>query len=206
MKKTILILLLVALAMGGYWYYRKLSTGPEYSLMQAYKAVHDHDAAAFERYVDVSSVTGRLVDQVADQSASLGVLAPGGFAMKGALRLLKPQLAQAARQEVKRYVETGSATAAAEAAPGRLVNVSILGLADKVVGKGSAFKGVKYSREEGDQAFIGLEFTQPRYDTTLVLEVKMQDRGDHWQATEITNTGEILQHVARMEKQYLLGR
>lgn len=206
MKKTVLILLLVALALGGYWYYRKLSTGPEYSLMQAYKAVTDHDAAAFERYVDVTSVTGSLVDQIASQGSALGVLNPGGMAMKGALRLLKPQLTEAARQEVKRYVETGSATAATEAAPKRLVNVSILGLADKVVGQGSSFKGVKYSREEGEQAFIGLEFTQPRYDTTLVLEVKMQDRGDHWQATEITNTGEILRHVARMEKQHLLGQ
>ncbi|MDU0372183.1 hypothetical protein ACFPAF_17400 [Hymenobacter endophyticus] len=206
MKKTILILLLAALAVGGYWYYRKLSTGPEYSLMQAYKAVTDHDAAAFERYVDVTSVTGSLVDQVAGQSSALGLLNPGGIAMKGALRLLKPQLAQAARQEVKRYVETGSATAATEATPKRLGNVSILGLADKVVGQGSSFKGVKYSREEGEQAFIGLEFTQPRYDTTVVLEVKMQDRGDHWQATEITNTGEILRHVARMEKQHLLGQ
>lgn len=206
MKKTVLILLLVALALGGYWYYRKLSTGPEYSLMQAYKAVTDHDAAAFERYVDVTSVTGSLVDQIASQESALGVLNPGGMAMKGALRLLKPQLTEAARQEVKRYVETGSATAATEAAPKRLVNVSILGLADKVVGQGSSFKGVKYSREEGEQAFIGLEFTQPRYDTTLVLEVKMQDRGDHWQATEITNTGEILRHVARMEKQHLLGQ
>ena len=206
MKKTVLILLLVALALGGYWYYRKLSTGPEYSLMQAYKAVTDHDAAAFERYVDVTSVTGSLVDQIAGQSSALGLLNPGGIAMKGALRLLKPQLTEAARQEVKRYVETGSATAATEATPKRLVNVSILGLADKVVGQGSSFKGVKYSREEGEQAFIGLEFTQPRYDTTLVLEVKMQDRGDHWQATEITNTGEILRHVARMEKQHLLGQ
>ncbi|WP_170172630.1 DUF2939 domain-containing protein [Hymenobacter rigui] len=206
MKRIVLLIALLALAGGGYLYYRHLSTGPEYSLMQAYKAVTDHDAAAFERYVDVSSVTGSLVDQVAAQSSALGVLNPGGFAMKGALRLLKPQLAQAARQEVKRYVETGSPQAAAEAADKRPMNVSILGLADKVVGKGSTFKGVKYSREEGEQAFIGLEFTQPRYDTTVVVEVKMQDRGDHWQATEISNTGDILKHVARMEKQHLLGR
>ena len=52
---------------------------------------------------------------------------------------------------------------------------------------------------------MGLEFTQPRYDTTLVLEVKMLDQGGHWQATEITNTGAILQHVARMEKRRLVG-
>lgn len=205
MKKALLVLLLVGLALGGFFYYRQLSTGPAYSLMQAAKAVNDHDPAAFERYVDVSSVTNNLVDDVTEQSSVLGLLNPGGFAMKGTLRLLKPQLAQAARQEVQRYVETGSVEAAAAAAPKKLVNVSLMGLAGKVVGNDSQFKGIKYTREEGEQALVGLEFTQPRYDTTLVLEVKMLNKGDYWQATEITNTTDILKHVARMEKQHLLG-
>lgn len=204
MKKAILALLLVSLTLGGYLYYRQLSTGPEYSLMQAAKAVHDHDPAAFERYVDVSSVTNSLVDDVTEQSSVLGLLNSGGFAMKGALRLLKPQLAKAARQEVQRYVETGSVEAAASV-PKPIGNVSLLGLAGKVVSKDSQFKGIKYTKEEGEQALVGLEFTQPRYDTTLVLEVKMLNKGDYWQATEITNTADILKHVTRMEKQHLLG-
>ncbi|GAB3301662.1 hypothetical protein [Hymenobacter tenuis] len=206
MKKTILALLLLGLALAGYLYYRKLSTGPEYSLLQAAKAVKDHDAATFERYVDVSSVTRNLVDQVIEQEAVLGSLDLGGLALKGTLALLKPQIAQAARAEVRRYVETGSAEAAVAAAPNNLLGVSVLGLAGKVVSSDSKFKGLKYTREEGEQAFIGLEFTQPRYDTTLVLEVKMRNQGDHWQATEITNTAEILKHVTRLEKRRLTGR
>ncbi|RPD49271.1 DUF2939 domain-containing protein [Hymenobacter sediminis] len=203
--KKVLLTLLIGLALGGYLYYRQLSTGPEYSLMQAAKAVHDHDPAAFERYVDVSSVTNSLVDDVTEQSSMLGMLNPGGFAMKGALRLLKPQIAKAARQEVQRYVETGSVEAAVADASKQVVNVSLLGLAGKVVSKDSQFKGIKYTKEEGEQALVGLEFTQPRYDTTLVLEVKMLNKGDYWQATEITNTTDILKHVTRMEKQHLLG-
>ncbi|GAB2797178.1 hypothetical protein HNQ93_003974 [Hymenobacter luteus] len=204
MKKMIIALLLLGIAVGGYLYYRHISTGPEYSLMQAAKAVHDRDPAAFERYVDVSSVTSSLVDDITEQGSVLGMLNPGGFALKGALRLLKPQLAQAARQEVQRYVETGSVEAAASV-PKPIGNVSLLGLAGKVVSKDSQFKGIKYTKEEGEQALVGLEFTQPRYDTTLVLEVKMLNKGDYWQATEITNTAAILQHVTRMEKQHLLG-
>ncbi|UPL49092.1 DUF2939 domain-containing protein [Hymenobacter sublimis] len=204
MKKTILSLLLIGLAIGAYLYYKNLTTGPEYSLLQAAKAVQDHNPAAFERYVDVSSVTSNLVDQVTAQSSVLGMLNPGGLAMKGALRLLKPQLAQAARQEVQRYVETGSVEAVA-AAP-KPMGVSVLGVVGKVVGPDTKFKGVKYTHEEGEQALVGLEFTQPRYDTTLVLEVKMRDQGDHWQATEITNTADILKQVARLEKQRLVGK
>ena len=155
MKKTILLVLLV-LAVGGYLYYRQLRTGPEYSLMQAYKAVTDHDVATFERYVDINSVTGNLVDQVAEQGTALGGLNPGGLAMTGALQLFKPQLARTARAQVKRYVETGSAQAAAEAGSAGPLNGSVLGLAGKVVGEGSRFKGIKYIRKEGEQAFVGL--------------------------------------------------
>ena len=206
MKKTILLVLLAVLAIGGYLYYRQLRTGPEYSLMQAYKAMTDHDVAAFERYVDVNSVTGNLVDEVAEQGTALTAVGAGGLAITGALHLLKPQLARTAREQVRRYVETGSAQAAAEAGPAGPLNVSVLGLAGKVVGEGSRFKGIKYTRQEGEQAFVGLEFTQPRYDTTLVLEVRMRNQGDYWQATAISNSRALIRQVARLEKQHLLGR
>lgn len=206
MKKTILLVLLALLAIGGYLYYRQLRTSPEYSLMQAYKAVTDHDVAAFERYVDISSVTGSLVDEVAEQGAALGGLDAKGIALTGALQLFKPQLARTAREQVRRYVETGSAQAAAEAGSSGPLNVSVLGLAGKVVGEGSRFKGIKYTRQQGDQAFVGLEFTQPRYDTTLVLEVAMRNQGAYWQATAISNSGALIRQVTRLEKQHLLGR
>ncbi|PJJ48350.1 DUF2939 domain-containing protein [Hymenobacter chitinivorans] len=206
MKKIVLLLLLAALGVGGYLYYRSLTTGPEYSLMQAAKATQDHDMAAFERYVDVNSVTGSLVDQVTSQSSALGLLNPGSFAFKGALRLLKPQLAKAAHKEVQNYVESGSLEAAAAAQPDRLVKVSLAGLASKVVSNDSQFKDIKYVNEQGDKALVGIEITQPKYDTTMVIEVKMQDKGDYWQVKEITNTGELLKHVARLEKDRLLKR
>ncbi len=205
MKRLLLFIVLLALGAGGYYYYRSLKQGPEYALLQAAKATKDHNMATFERYVDVNSVTGHLVDQLTNQSSVLGLLNPGGMAFKGALRLLKPQLSKAAHQEVQRYVETGSVEAAAEAAPAGLGRLSLLGLAGKVVSPESSFKGVKYTRQEGEQAFMGLEFTQPKFDTTMVLEVKLLHRGDHWQLTEITNTSDLLQGVARLEKRRLLG-
>ncbi|OON70954.1 hypothetical protein B0919_02835 [Hymenobacter sp. CRA2] len=201
-----MILVLVVLVVGGYLYYRDLTTGPKFALGQAAKAVHDHDVSSFEKYVDVESVTGSLVDQVADQGKALGMMLPGGgLVAKGMLGLAKPQLAKAARKEVQRFVETGSLEAAAESQPQRLVKVSLAGLASKVISPESSFKGVKYVNEQGEQALVGLEFTQPKFDTTMVLEVKMRDRGEYWQVTEITNLGQTLAHVARMEKQRLLG-
>jgi hypothetical protein len=207
MKKLLLLIVLLALVAGGYYYYRNLKSGPSGALVAAAAAVQTHDMATFEKYVDVNSVTTHLVDDVAQQGSMLTSLLPGGsLVMGGAMRLIKPTLAKAAHKEVQRYVETGSLEAAAEAAPKRLVNVSLTGLASKVVSPESEFKGVKYTREEGDNAFVGLEVTQPKYDTTMVVEVKMRRQGDHWQMTQITNSGELLRGVARLEKRRLLNQ
>jgi hypothetical protein len=206
MKKLLLFVLLLALAGGGYYYYRTLKGGPKGSLVAAAAAVQTHDMANFEKYVDVNSVTSHLVDDVTQQGSALTSLMPGGsLLMGGAMKMLKPALAKAAHNEVQRYVETGSLEAAQAAAPKRLVNVSLTGLASKVVSPDSEFKGVKYTREEGDNAFVGLEVTQPRYDTTMVVEVKMRRLGDHWQMTQITNSAELLRGAARLEKKRLLN-
>jgi hypothetical protein len=206
MKRFLLLVLLLALIGGGYYYYNSLKKGPEYALLQAAAATQTHDVTAFERYVDVDALTGHLVDDVANHSGVLSALVPGGgLALRGGLRLLKPQLAKAAHNEVQRYVETGSIEAAQAAAPKHLVNLSFLGLVGRVVSPDSKFKGVKYSTDKGNEALVGLEFTQPRYDTTMVVEVKLLKQADgHWQAKEITNTTDLLQGVARLEKSRLL--
>lgn len=205
MKKLLLFIVVAALAASAYYYAKSKKNGPTGALVQAAAAVQTHDVAAFEKFVDVGSVTSHLVDDVASQGSALTALVPGGgLLMGGALRLLKPALANAARTEVQRYVETASLEAAAEAVPKRGMDLSVLGLVGKVVGPGSKFKGIKYATEQGEQALVGIEFTQPRYDTTAVVEVKMRHLGDHWQLTEITNTGELLRRAARLEKRQTL--
>ncbi|UOR04843.1 DUF2939 domain-containing protein [Hymenobacter aerilatus] len=207
MKKAFLLVTLLSVLIGGYWYYRTTAAGPKYSLLKAAAAVQSHDVAAFEQYVDVESIASDIVDQVTTQRTTLKLLNPGGVAFMSSLRLLKPQLAAAAREEVQRYVETGSVEAATAAQSKRPLNVSILGLAGKMVSPDSKFKDVKYVKEESsEQALVGLEFTQPAYDTTLVLELKMIKRDDHWQVTQVTNTDELIRHVARLEKQRMLRK
>ncbi|UYZ58397.1 DUF2939 domain-containing protein [Hymenobacter latericus] len=208
MKRILVLLLLVVLAVGGYWYYRTVAAGPKFALAKAAKAVHDHDVASFEKYVDIQSVASSLVDQVAEQDQLLGLLNAnsGGLLMRGALNLAKPQLASVARKEVQHYVATGSFDANANNEFERIVKFSLAGLASRIVSPESSFKGVKYLKEQGELALVGLEFTQPKLDTTLVLELQMRDRGDYWQVTEITNLGEVLRQAARLEKQRVFGR
>jgi hypothetical protein len=202
MKKILLIVLVIGL-LGGYLYYRSFLTGPKYSLLQAKEAAQSHNMAEFEKYVNVESLTGSLVDQITAQRSLISKFIPGlGFA-KGAMDFLKPQLAKAARNEVQNYVETGNMNVNIA---GKKPLISLAAIAGAIISDSSKFKGIDYVKEEGDQALVGLKYTQPRYDTTMVLEIKMLDKGDYWQATELTNVGELMKHVMRMEKHRLLNR
>jgi hypothetical protein len=167
--------------------------------------MEDHDMAAFEKYVNVQTVTGSLIDHLAEQRGLIGSLNPASGVIRQALRYMKPQLTQVARKEIEKYVATGDFKKDPEA-PKKKVDISLSGLWHKVVSDSAAFKGVKYVKEEGEMALVGVEFTQPRYDTTMVLELKMHDQGDYWQVVELTNTGELLKHTARLQKQKLAQR
>jgi hypothetical protein len=193
--------LLMALAAGGYYYFYHLRNTPVAALMQAVRATQTHDVATFDRFVDVEALTEGIVDEVVSQGPLLETLVPGGgLALRSSLGLLKPQLAKAAHAEVERFVETGSLEAAA--APRQLFNVSLLGLLGRVVGPGSTFKGIKYTNTTGDAAHVGIEFSQPQSDSTLVADVALQRQPDgHWQVKRLTNLGTLLQRTIRLGKQ-----
>jgi hypothetical protein len=203
--KKILLLVLVVVAVGGYLYYQNFTSSPKYSLLQAHEAMEDHDMAAFEKYVDIPSVTGSLIDQLAEQRGLIGSLNPASGVIRQALRYMKPQLTQVARKEIEKYVATGDFKKD-PAAPKKKVDISLSGLWHKVVSDSATFKGIQYVKEEGETALVGVEFTQPRYDTTMVVEIKMRDKGEYWQITELTNTGDLLKHTSRLQKQKLAGK
>ena len=200
MKKKFLLLIL--LAVGGFAYYRYYTTTPKYSLLRAAAAVRAHDAPGFNTYVDVESVAGDLLTQVGESSGLLGKLNSGSLLLKGLSAALKPALAAQAKKQVDAYITTGSVAQAQQAGGS---SFSLAGLVGKIVSDSSEFKGVAYETTlPGGMAEVGLEFTQPRYDTTLLVKLRLADLGDHWQVKEITNAGEIIGHIGQMEKRRLL--
>jgi hypothetical protein len=197
-------LLVVLLAVAGFAWYRYFTTTPKYSLLQAYAAVEAHDTGAFDKYVDVESVAGHLLEEVGKQRSLLSLVNPGSWVVKGLSAALKPALAAGAKKQVDTFVKTGSIAEARKAGGGKFSLAALMG---KIVSDSSEFKGVAYETTmPNGTAEVGLEFTQPRYDTTLVVRVVMADKGDYWQVKQIANSGEILQHVSRLEKQRLLGK
>ena len=140
MKKIVLFVIAVVLA-GGYWYYQNFKSSPKYSLLQAHEALQEHDMTSFEKYVDLQSVSGNLIDQLAQQQGLIGALNPASGVLKQALRYMKPQLSQVARNEVQKYVETGDFKKD-PTAPKKKVDISLSGLWHQVVSDSATFGGV----------------------------------------------------------------
>src|SRR5688572_10269934 len=153
MKRFVFIILAIAL-IGGFLYYRSFISGPKYSLLQAKEAAQNHNVEAFEKYVDVESLTGSLIDQAMQQSSLISQFMPGFGIAKSSLNYLKPQLIKAARQEVRQYIETGNIKGGLnEHNP----FISIAAIGGAIIGEGSEFKQVAYVKEEDNHAFVGLE-------------------------------------------------
>ncbi len=202
MKKLFLLLALVAIS--GFAYYHYYTTTPTYSLLRASAAVLAHDPAAFNHYIDVESVAGSLVEEVAQQDGPLGGRSVGSLLTSGLGAALKTVLAAEARREVNEYIETGSVRRARTEGSG---GFSLAAMVGAIISDSAEFKGVAYEKTQaGGMAEVGLEFTQPRYDTTVLVKLRLADRGDHWQVKKIANVGEIIANVALLEKRRLISR
>lgn len=198
---TIVIILIVALVS---ILYRQHTLSPEYSLWQAKKAVEQHDVISFEKYVDVEGVSNSLIDQVISmrkeetqpqhESEQLGE-----SIAKGLVMLLKPHLSKMASEQMVKYVETGKFEEVEKSPQSGEPNISLSSIWEKSGKEENAFKGVEYVKKEGKIAYIGLKFFQKNYNTSLILVLKMRDKGGYWQVAEINNFADFMKKLDDLE-------
>jgi len=203
MKKFLTIAIVVTAVVGGiiYWQYTRT---PKYSLWQAKKAIEQHDLASFEKYVDVEGVVNSLIDQILeisteetkpqDEWEQLGETIGEGLIM-----LLKPQLTKILKQQIAEYVETGKFEEEKKGRESEELEISLSELWNKAGGRKSVFRGISYVTKEGKIAYVGLEFFQEKYDTSLILDLKMRDRGGYWQVAELINFLEFMRKLDDLE-------
>jgi len=159
--------LLLAALVG--WYY--LMGTPQYSLSRFAAAIHAHDAATAERFVDVDRVAQAASDVIVAEylrenpKAGQALEALGqGAARSVAGQALKPLVAARVRGEIRKMAESGGQ------GPGVLV------LPAGIV---SAFSGLAVARDAAD---AWVTYTDPRRGQTRFRMSRQPDRS--WRITE----------------------
>lgn len=208
-KSSILAAAIVVVIVAGgilYFWYTRL---PEYSLWQARKAFERHDLSSFEKYVDIDSVSGSLIDQMLEVVDSKmdpqdGWVELGKALGKGLVTLAKPQLVQFTSQEIVSLVEKGrpeQQKATGKPASGGL---SLSGIWRKTGGgQQCRFQGLEDARREGSLAFVGMKLLFQKYDAPLVLELKLRERAGYWQVAGLTNFSDFVRKLDELEKRHL---
>lgn len=90
-----------------YWYW---TTTPTYALSQIVGAVRNRDTETFEKYVDVESIAYRAIDDVlhgpAREAGMFGKF--DSMIGVGIIGLFKPEIAEIARNQVLKFIESGA--------------------------------------------------------------------------------------------------
>jgi len=205
MKKLVvglIVAFLIILSAGGvyYWQYTK---SPKYSLLQAKNAFEQHDLNNFEKYVDVEGVTNSLIDQLLEISTEKEQPRDeweqlGETLDKGLVALLKPQLSKLARQQIAKLVETGKLEEQ-QRTKSEEPDFPLSDIWNKVGGEKARFQGIEYIKKEGKIAYIGLKFFHKVYNTELILQLKMRDKGGYWQVAELSNFADYMKKLDELE-------
>lgn len=206
MKKLVVGLVVsffIILFTGGiyYWQYTK---SPKYSLLQAKNAFEQHDLNNFEKYVDVEGVTNSLIDQLLEISTEKEQPKDeweqlGESLGKGLVILLKPQLSKLARQQIAKLVETGKLEGEQQRTKSEEPDFSLSDIWNKAGGGKAGFQGIEYIKKEGKIAYVGLQFFYKEYNTELILELKMRDKGGYWQVAEWSNFTDYMKKLDELE-------
>jgi len=207
MKKSVGVILLGIIIIGGtiaYWQWTKT---PKYSLNQIINSVEDRDVTTFQKHVDVNSVASRLVDDLSGQifSESNDELGEFGSAMgEGLMQLIKPRLVALIEEQTLRYVERGTLwDSDFELESDGDQDLKVDNITDGIGLEQENYQDVDYVRKDGKTAYVGLKFQHGEFDESITLEIMMRDLGGYWQVAELSNMKDIIEKINRLETEQL---
>lgn len=109
-----------------YWYW---TTTPTYALSQIVAAIKNKDSETFEKYVDIESIAFRAIDDVlhgpARESGMLGNF--DSMIGVGIIGIFKPEIAEIAKTQVLKFIESGALVNAINEGKKQLANNSAAG-------------------------------------------------------------------------------
>ncbi len=81
-----------------------------------------------------------------------------------------------------------------------LSDLSMKGVTGKLGFSKQAFKKIAFVRVRKNDATIGVKLFNKRYDTDMLLELRMEKKGDHWQLVEVSNFASFVYLIIAYEQ------
>ena len=205
-KKTGIIAAIVAIVLllggiAGYMYYKRT---PTYTFNLIKTSVEKHDWDTFSKHVDTKNVISTSYDAFLESAMESedDVDEDMKGMVSGFAKLLKPGIVEALNDEVEQWVKTGEKKEPEKKA-GSKDEQNAQNAAENMTKETgfdtSSFKGVTYTKDDGDFSLVGItiEDSQLKKDFTLELKMRQLDDGT-WQILEISNLKEYLLEMGEL--------
>ena len=192
MKRIVLLVLLLAVIGGGYWYYQHAKTSPEASLLQIREALEVRDTQKLQKYVDFKRTSASIVDE--SQNMVVDFLPE---ALRGPANLIRQGLklrrsaTTAVRQELVKGLETATNQKVPEISD-LVKHLPVSKLINEKTLPKLAFEKVDYVNRDDSVAIVGLTVRPAGQSESMVVELRMIDKGDYWQVVGVPNFKEVL--------------
>lgn len=194
MRKFLIIspLLILMAAIAYFMIYKQM---PQYALQQVEKATVKRDQALFEKYVDVEAISESLAKQFVVYASRNKNAQIAGKDPENIARNYSPELNTAFKTIVVDYIQNGKY----QAGTANVINTHsspedmLMQLQDYVVNR-LQFAGFSTVLIRDGYADVTADFFDPS-QTIHRLEMKLADRGKHWQIVEINNLDQFLKSI-----------
>ncbi|SKA69071.1 DUF2939 domain-containing protein [Desulfobaculum bizertense] len=196
MNKKFLIVGLVCLlgASVGFWYW---VNSPTYSLLQARKAMTQHDLKSFRKYVDIEGLLDKGVDDILEQSVEEAKAKNtdnnpleriGNEFGATLIMMMKPRLVQGWTQALEQAIEK-QGDPSGKGKKGSAAN-DFLKLGEKI----TSFPSVE---RQGDVSYATLVVPPTDKTSSFDLRLLLRKKEGYWQVAEVDNLKEILSIIER---------
>ena len=191
------------------WYFLYFTKTPEYAVNRVRESIVKHDVATFKKHVDLDSLLGRAFeDMIAALIASDPKLANDSFSrsfVEGLAKIFKGMVVSEGKDGILRYVETGKwerpDDPSRPAQGGKSPAPSVKDMTKNTGLNDASFKGIAYSKQDGNTANIGAKIFLNKEKREFVLDVKMRKLADgSWQISEISNLKDFILEAEKARK------
>ena len=179
-------------AVGGYHFW---TTTPTYSLRQAGLAWKNQDWEEFKKYVKVESVLENGLDAIVEDQLSRAPIPEGAQATaRNLVQLFKPQLLSILEKQVQDALleKPDRQPAKDPTAPDIVPSL-------KTTARDWQLDQISVGKALNEEVVVMITLRPPNPDELAVhqIQLRMADRGDHWQVIEIMNLPEVLKKLQK---------
>ncbi len=201
-QMLIAIPLLLACAIGTLiWYFGIWRRSPEFATQAAVAAAKEHDAATFQKYVNLDRITeGAYDDLTVDLFAYDSTLTESSKVLfEKFYVLIKPQMVEGTRDVILGYLNTGDWTLpdGTDILKGRQLGIDYERFIERSQLRNTSLEKVGELRRTGENtAVLPLDIRETYTNTPFRLEVQLEKGKEGWQIVKILNYRAYLDAVA----------